>query len=141
MKMRRRAAALIAIAALLLLLWPASAYAKRKAPAPVPPVIWNGVKYVAPLHVGQIGLVQAFDLASGNRLWETKVYHVWIIPFAEEDGQWIFVSGMQVQDGKLVVTNEAGKTYRLDLQTGRVEGRALVWSACAVTLVILLITA
>lgn len=132
MKMRDCVASLLAITAALLLC-PASAYAKRKAPKPVPPVIWQGVKYVAS---HQMGHVQAFDLASGRKLWETKVYHVWIMPLAEEDVQWVFICNMQVQDGMLVVSNEAGKTYRLDLQTGRAEGRALVWSVCTVAVVI-----
>jgi outer membrane protein assembly factor BamB len=136
--MRDRAAGLVAIAALLLLS-PASAYAKRKAPTPVPPVVWQGVKYVASLEPDQIGRVQAYDEASGRKLWETKVYHVWINPIAEEDVQWVFISSMQIQDGKLVVKNEAGKRYRLDLQTGSVEGRALIRSVCAVTIVTLLI--
>jgi outer membrane protein assembly factor BamB len=86
-----------------------------------------------------MGYVQAFDIQTGRKLWETKVYHVWIMPLAEEDCQWIFISNMQVQDGKLVVKNEAGKTYHLNLQTGRVEGRALFWSLCAAIVVTLLI--
>ena len=66
-------------------LWPGSAYAKRKAPAPVPPVVWQGLEYRAQLDVAHMGGVQAFELASGRKLWETKIYHVWINPLLEED--------------------------------------------------------
>jgi len=45
----------------------------------------------------------------------------------EEDVQWVFVSGLQVRDGKLLVRNEHGKSYRLDLKTGRVEGFVRSW--------------
>ena len=107
--------------------WPASAYAKRKAPTPVRPVVWQGVEYRAPLDVEHMGYVQAFDLSSGRKLWETKVYHVWIIPLLEQDVQWMFVSGLQVQDGTLLVRNEDGKSYKVDLKTGRVEGFTDSW--------------
>jgi hypothetical protein len=85
------------------------------------------VEYRAPLDAEHIGYVQAFELPSHRKLWETKVYHVWIIPLLEEDVQWVFISGMQVQDGQLLVRNENGRTYRLDLKTGHVEGAVRYW--------------
>lgn len=106
---------------------PASAYAKRKAPTPVAPVVWQGVEYRAPLDVEHMGRVQAFDLPSGRKLWETTVYHVWIDPLLEEDVQWVFVKRLQMQNGKLMVTNEHGKTYVLDPKTGQVDGLLRVW--------------
>ena len=110
------------------LLWPASAFAKRVPPTPVPPVVWQGIEYRAPLD--HLGYVQAFETASGRMLWETEVYHVWFNPFMEEDVQWVFVSGMAVQDGKLLLRNEEGNVFRLDLATGQVEGtrlRRVLW--------------
>jgi outer membrane protein assembly factor BamB len=124
--MRVRPTALIALAAATLL-WPASAFAKRRAPSPVPAVVWQGVEYRAPLDVEHMGHVQAFELSSGKMLWETKVYHVWIMPFAEEDVQWVFISAMQIQDGKLLVRNENEKSFKLDLKTGRVDGAIPYW--------------
>lgn len=113
--------------AALSLLSPSSAYAKRKTPAPVPPVVWQGLEYRAPLDLEQMGRVQAFDVSSGRQVWETRVYQVWIIPLLEEDVQWVFVSALQVLDGKLLVRNEDGKIYRLDLKTGRVDGFLRSW--------------
>ncbi len=110
------------------LLRPASAFAKRPAPSRVPPVVWQGVEYRAPLDVEHMGYVQAFELPSGRKLWETKVYQVWIVPTIEEDNQWVFISGMQIQGGKLFVRNEIGKRFRLDLKTGRVEGAVRYWA-------------
>ncbi len=110
------------VALLALLLVPASAIAKRKAPSPVAPVVWQGVEYRAPLDVEHMGRVQAYDQRSGSMLWETKVYRVWINPLLEEDVQWVFISGMRIEGGKLVVRNEKGKTYRVDVGSGRVEG-------------------
>jgi len=138
--MRVQSTALISLAAATLL-WPASAFAKRRAPSRVPPVVWQGVEYRAPLDVEHIGYVQAFELPSGRKLWETKVYHVWIVPLLEEDVQWVFISGMQVQDGKLLVRNENGKNFMLDLKTGRVEGAMRYWVPWFVAGALLLVLA
>src|SRR4051812_1008826 len=105
---------LIAVA----LLWPVSVFAKRAAPKPVAPVVWEGIEYSASLNVDDLGQVQAVEIATGRKLWETKVYHVWIIPLVETDVQWVFITDLKVEAGKLVVKNEAGKTYRLNLKTG-----------------------
>src|SRR2546426_10024285 len=104
--MRVQSTALISLAAATLL-WPASASAKRRAPNPVPPVVWQGVEYRAPLDVEHMGYAQAFELPSGRKLWETKVYHVWIVPTLEEDNQWVFISGMQIQGGKSGMRTES----------------------------------
>jgi len=109
------------------LFWPAAVYAKRRAPTPVPPVVWQGVEYRAPLDVEHMGYIQAFELPTQRALWETKVYHVLIMPLLEEDVQWVFVSSLQVQGGKLLVRNEKGKSYWLDLKTGRIEGAVRYW--------------
>jgi hypothetical protein len=45
------------------------------------------------------------------------------------DAQWVFISGMVIQNGKLVVTNEARKTFVLDPKTGRVDGPMGFWWA------------
>jgi outer membrane protein assembly factor BamB len=126
--MRYQSTALVVLAAMTLL-WPTSAFAKRRAPSPVPPVVWQGVEYRAPLGVEQMGHVQAVELSSGRKLWETKVYHAWIIPMhlEEEDVQWVFISSMKVEGDKLLVGNENGKSFRLDLKTGRVEGAMGYW--------------
>lgn len=109
------------------LYWPSAAFAKRRDPNSVPPVVWQGVEYRAPLDVEHMGHVQAFDLASGRKLWETKVYHVWIIPLLEEDVQWVFISNMEVQGGTLLVKNEKGHSFRLNLKTGQNESALLFW--------------
>jgi hypothetical protein len=106
---------------------PPIAYADRVAPKPVQPVVWQGIEYRAPLDLDLMGHVQAFERSSGRKLWETKVYDVRITPRRELDVQLVFISGLQVQGGELLVTNEAGKGYRLDLKTGRVQGGMRYW--------------
>jgi hypothetical protein len=40
-----------------------------------------------------------------------------IDPNLEEDVQWVFVKALNVQDGRLIVTSERGKTYHVDVNT------------------------
>jgi hypothetical protein len=113
--------------------FPLSTFAKRLAPKPVPPVVWNGVEY----RTRDMNFVEAINVASKQRLWRTKVYFVWYMPLTETDVQDIFITSLSVQNGKLLVTNEAGKSYWLNLNTGHVEGAArywLPWYAAAVLL-------
>jgi outer membrane protein assembly factor BamB len=137
--MRVHPATVIALV-MVVLIWPVSAFAKRGAPKPVSPVVWEGVEYRAPLNVEQMGHVQAVDIISGQKLWETKVYHVWINPLLETDVQWIFITNLQVQDRKLLVRNEAGKIYKLDLKTGRVDGVIQFWLPWVCVGILLLLT-
>ncbi len=138
--MRLQPTALIGLAAVTLL-WPATAFAKRRAPSPIPAIVWQGVEYRAPLDVDHMGHVQAFELPSHRKLWETKVYYVWTIPLLEEDNQWVFVSGMRIQDGKLLVSSEAGKNYKLDVRTGRIEGAMRYWLPWFLTGILLMVAA
>jgi outer membrane protein assembly factor BamB len=116
--------------------WPGTAFAKRSAPTPVPPVIWEGIEFRAPLDVDQMGCVQAFELASGRKLWESKVYRIWISPLEETDVQWVFITSLKVQGSKLIVRNEAGRTYQVDLKTGRVDGGIWLWISWSIPAVL-----
>jgi len=120
-------------------LLPISALAKRAAPKPVAPVTYEGVQYQAPLIVDRMGFVEAIDVTSGKKLWESRIYRVWIIPVLyEEDNQWVFITNLKIQNGKLLVKNEAGKTFQVDLKTGRVGGAIFTWSLWLCAAVILL---
>ena len=104
---------------------PLAAFAKRAAPKPVSSVVHNGVEYRA--RVWDMGFVEAIDLASHDRLWRRRIYYVWYVPLAEKDCQDIFITSLAIQDGKLLVRNEAGKSYGVDLRTGHIEGAARYW--------------
>ena len=97
------------------------AWAKRAAPKPVAPVVHDGVKYVAPNVNGREGKVEARSEKTGEKLWDAVIYTVTIDPNLEQDVQWVFITGLAVRDGNLLVTNEKGEQYVLDLKTRRVE--------------------
>jgi len=89
--------------------------AKRSPPPKVEPVIYNGVKYTA-TH-GKMGYVDAWDTKTGKKLWEKKVYDVKIDPYMEPDVQWVFITNLSIKDGKLIVVNEKGDRYELDIES------------------------
>ncbi len=90
--------------------------------------MWEGIEYHA-----KAQSVWATNVLSGRKLWATQVYNGWIIPGIEMDAEWVFISDMQLRDGRLWVKNQRGKEYWLDLQTGRVEGS---WSFPACLLLV-----
>lgn len=95
--------------------------AKRLAPDPVPPVIHDGVKYLAPNDNGREGIVEARKADTGEKLWEVVVSTIKIDPKMEEDVQWVFITRLELSGDKLLVTNEHGEHYALDLKTRKVE--------------------
>src|SRR5438874_4244935 len=99
------------------LLLPSLVLAKRVAPAKVEPVIYQGVRYIAPNDDGHRAYIEARDVQTNKKLWDLTILVNRIDPKLEEDVQWVFIKALRVQDGTLIVTPERGKTYRVDLKT------------------------
>lgn len=93
------------------------AYAKRAQAAKVKPVVHGGVRYEAPNANGRQAVVEAWDVASGKKLWSVTVFKVAIKFYLEEDVQWVFIQALSVEAGKLVVTSEDDQTYLVDLKS------------------------
>ena len=102
---------------LLTLLLPELAFAKRLAPVKVDPVIYEGVRYVAPNDDGRRGYIEAWNVGTNKKLWELTIFTNAIDPNLEEDVQWVFIKALTIHDGRLTVTTERGKTYQVDLKT------------------------
>jgi hypothetical protein len=98
-----------------------SAMAKRAAPKPVPPVLVNAVEYSAP-HA-PMGFVVATDTTSHKELWRERIYTVKTDPLLERDVQDVFITSLAIDKGSLVVTNERGDSYSLDLATRKITKR------------------
>ena len=104
---------------LLLTLVPMSAIqAKRMAPTPVAPVVYDGVAYSAP--TSAMGFVEARDEKTNQVVWVTKVYSVTYNPHLEADVQDVFITKLEFSDGNLLVTNENSEKYQVDPKTGKV---------------------
>lgn len=115
---------------------PDQVWAKRINPKPVPPVVYGGVRYEAPRGNGRVGEVEAFDVKTGKKLWDAVIYTVTIYPWLK-NVQWVYISKMAIQGNALLVTNETGEQYILDLKTktvskGGLSARAVSWVGTSV---------
>lgn len=102
--------------------------ADRVAPAVVPPVVRDGVRYAQAedgraLGFNQVGgVLIASEVASRKRLWTLAVYDNAVDPKLEADVQWVFFKSMGFEpDGRLRIVNEAGKTFFVDVQARTVS--------------------
>lgn len=99
----------------------ASIAASRIGPATVAPVTLDGIRY-APL-VGtpdgehaQVGGLLAAYRSDGKLLWSMKIYDNRRQDDLEGDVQDVFFRSMDVQpDGKLVIVNEEGRRFMVDV--------------------------
>jgi outer membrane protein assembly factor BamB len=92
--------------------------AKRAAPRAVAPVVADGIRYSAPLEA--MGFVVAATPDTGKELWRVRIYEVRVDPNLERDVQDVFITSLTVKDGTLIITNERGESYALDLKTRKV---------------------
>ena len=97
-----------------------NAYTKRAAPNPVKPLVHDGVEYSAPMGVEKMGVIEARDAKSKALLWAQKIYRIKYNPDLERDVQWVFIKEIEIEDESLIVINERGQKYALDLKTRKV---------------------
>jgi hypothetical protein len=95
--------------------------AKRIPPPLVPPITHAGVIYSAQ-HDGKTEIVVAEDEKSGSELWRAAIYSQRVDQTKEIDVQMIFIKGMILSGERLLLQDEAGRCYQVDLTTRKVEG-------------------
>jgi hypothetical protein len=101
---------------------------KRAGPPAVAPIVTNGMRIVAVNESRKRGLPQnggyleALDRASGKSLWLLRVYQIDYDANMEADVQDRFIEKLELKaDRKTVlVTDESGKRYEVDLQSREV---------------------
>jgi len=99
---------------------PCLASAKRIAPAKIGPVIYEGVRYIAPNDDGRRAYIEAWDVQTNKKLRDLTIWTNPIDPKVEEDVQWVFIKALNVRDDMLIVTSESGKTYKVDLNANAI---------------------
>lgn len=98
-----------------------TAKAKRAAPKPVPAVTLKNIEYSAPHDL--MGFVVATDTATHKELWRERIYAVTVNPALESDVQHVYITSLVIEESTLVITNERGESYALDLATRKVTQR------------------
>jgi hypothetical protein len=94
--------------------------AKRMPPKPVTPVVSEGVRYSADGD-GRDEYVVAENVSTGNLLWKVKVFHIRIKFWIEEDTQIVFITNLKLLGSSLMVRNEEGRCYAVNLQKKHVK--------------------
>lgn len=97
----------------------------------VDPVIYEGVRYVAPNDDGHRGYIEAWNVGTNKKLWELTLFTNGIDPNLEEDVQWVFIKALNIHDGRLLATSEREETYQVDLNTKEVTqsvSRSSLWA-------------
>jgi hypothetical protein len=115
------------IVALTVLVAVGIAEAKRISPKDVMPVTKDAITYSAPHD--QMGCVVAKSEKTGQLFWFRQVYVVKYELGLEKDVQDCFITGLTIESGKLIVTNEEGGQFELDLKSLSVKvlkGTALI---------------
>ena len=92
--------------------------AKRSAPVAVAPVVIQGVEYSAPHDA--MAFVVAKGVSSGKELWRVRIYEVRVDAALERDVQDVFITSLAAKDNSLLITNERGEKFTLDLKTRKV---------------------
>ena len=101
---------------------PLDLHADRNPPPRLPPLVREGVRYERRIGDeavdGQVGgLLAAYEVGTGRLLWTLAVYDNRRDPMFEGDVQDIFFSEMRFEpDGSLLVVNERGERFRVDVE-------------------------
>ena len=100
---------------------------KRVAPPKVKPLQVGKLRFEA-IHWGRErglgqngGYIAAFDADSGKELWILKVYDITYDDKMEEDVQDLFIKSLKADKDGLLVTDEDGGRYAVDLESRSVK--------------------
>lgn len=113
LKIKRDNAIIVILAGLLSLCFQQVLLAKRAAPADVAPVDYEGVRYSAP--ASRIGVIEAHDTTTGEKLWEKKVYNIFYNPFLEKDIQDVYIVSLHIKGNELSIEDERKRSYRVKI--------------------------
>lgn len=112
--MKNKISAVLIAVALFLALCP-DAFPKRLPPPEVKPLVHKGVEYRAEHR--HMGAVEAWDKKTNKMLWRCQIYVVTYDLNLEKDVQDVFIISLLIENGFLIIMNESGHRYRLDLST------------------------
>ncbi len=85
---------------------------KRGAPKPVTSIIVNSIEYSA-----HMGYIVAKNINSDSTLWKKRIYEIHYIKNLETDVQWTWIDSIKLKNENLLIRNEKGKYYSLNLKS------------------------
>lgn len=116
----------LAVVAGMVVLVAGLAWARRAAPAEVPPVTDGVLRYEVPHQLNPChqrgGCVVASDAVTGQQKWVVQVYCTAYQPFLEQDVQDVFITSLTLTNGVLSVVDEKGRQFQVSTTTRAVTG-------------------
>ena len=103
----------------LLFIWFSASSAKRALPQEVKPIMHKGIEYRAPHDY--MGCIEAWDIKSKEITWRKQVYVIKHVIGVERDVQDVFIKSIKLSGNSLVIINEKGFEYKLDLKSLEVK--------------------
>ena len=103
----------------LLFVWFSASSAKRALPQEVKPIMHKGIEYRAPHDY--MGCIEAWDIKSKEIIWRKQVYIIKHVIGVERDVQDVFIKSMQLSGNSILIINEKGFEYKLDLKSLEVK--------------------
>ncbi len=92
-------------------------FARRAPFREVKPIFRNGIKYSRYVDDS----ILATDEKTGGLIWKRQIYVVKHIPELETDVQACFITKIEIKNKNIIITNEEGYKYKLNLNTLKVK--------------------
>ena len=87
-------------------------------------IVADGVTYIPAYEYypqeRKISFLEARDATTNKIIWRQKIYEVPYIRGLEDDVQDIPITSLRIENGKIIVENEIGELYEVDLESRRV---------------------
>ncbi|MCR4285255.1 MAG: hypothetical protein NUV97_04420 [archaeon] len=94
----------------------------RIKPKNIEPIIHKGVRYSVPHFVGDTenmkhvgGYVEAINVKTNERIWLKEIYKQKYVLGLESDIQEVYITSIKIKNNKIIIQNEAGKEFTLDI--------------------------
>jgi len=94
-------------------------FAMRLPPKPVDKIVHEGIEYRAPHEL--MGCIEAWHLKTGVRIWWKQIYAVRYNPKLETDVQDVYITNMKLKGNNLIIKDESGRKYSLNLSSLEVK--------------------
>jgi hypothetical protein len=107
-----------------------NAFAKRRPPKPVAPIVADGIRYSADIALvdgahmprgisddGREHYVVATDVSTGSELWRAEVFRTHIKFWVEKDVQQVYMTNLKLVENSLFVRDEKARCYSVDIKT------------------------
>ncbi|MFH0854755.1 MAG: hypothetical protein V1891_04690 [bacterium] len=115
---------IISILLLTLFIFPSLLFAKRANIEYPDKIIIKNIEYKASYEMGNLfqkAYIEARNIETDKIIWKKEIYQITLNPIMEQDVQWVMIIKVEMEDNKLLISNENEQNFLLDLETLEIE--------------------